>query len=335
MRTYNASLLDIEYFLPDTIDSNCLLGKLHPQWNIDRTEEKTGVFRRHITKVGETAHDLALQATKNFFKRRPMLREKIDAIITCTQSPDYVIPSNSFLLQRDLNLNHNILAFDYNLACSGYVYGLFMAKSFINSGYVKNILLVTADTYSKYINQDDRSTRILFGDGATASWIGDPISNKVNPLISNFDDFIFSSEGENWDKFTIKIGASRNPTSNENIFQHNKISMSGIQVINFLNHRVIPQVKDLITRNKLEVDKIDQFFLHQASLLAIESFRYKLKISSDKSFSNIENIGNTVSSSLPILIKDFFSKRDIPKDGKIILCGFGAGLSAASILATK
>jgi len=335
MHICHASLLDIEYFLPDTIESNFLLDKLYPEWNIHRTEERTGVQRRHIAKVGETAHDLALQATRNFFDRHPMLRERIDAIITCTQSPDYAIPSNSFLLQRDLNLKHDILAFDYNLACSGYIYGLFMAKSFINSGYVKNVLLVTADTYSKYINQNDRSTRILFGDGATASWIGDPILNKIEPLITNFDDFIFSSEGKNWDKFTIKIGASRNPISNENLIHHNKISMNGIQVINFLNHRVIPQVKDLIARNKLEVDEIDQFFLHQASLLAINSFRNKLKISPDKSFSNIENIGNTVSSSLPILIKDYFSKHTIQKDGKLILCGFGAGLSAASILATK
>ena len=335
MQTYNVSLLDIEYYLPDAIESNYSLGKLYPEWNIDRTEARTGVYSRHIARSEETAYDLSLKATSKFFERYPFLREKIDAIITCTQSPDYAIPSNSFLLQRDLNLKHNILAFDYNLACSGYIYGLFMAKSFINSGYVKNVLLVTADTYSKYINQTDRSTRVLFGDGATASWIGNADLNNINPLISNFDDFIFSSEGENWDKFTIKIGGSRNPISNENFILHNKISMSGIQVINFLNHRVIPQVKELISRNKLGVDGISHFFLHQASLLAIESFRNRLKISSDKSFSNIEKIGNTVSSSLPILIKDYFTTHSMLKDRKIILCGFGAGLSAASILATK
>ena len=146
MHQLPGSLIDIEYYLPEQVVHNSYFREQFPEWKVDQTALRTGVLERHIARPDETAYDLALMAAKKLLDKNPSLSEKIDGIIFCTQSPDYVMPSNAFLLQRDLGFKKNILAFDYNLACSGFIYRLVMATSFIRSGVAKNLLLVTADT---------------------------------------------------------------------------------------------------------------------------------------------------------------------------------------------
>jgi 3-oxoacyl-[acyl-carrier-protein] synthase-3 len=211
-----------------------------------------------------------------------------------------------------------------------------MASSFIKTGIAKNVLLVTADTYSKYIADSDRSTRMLFGDGASASWIGFSDHCKADPLIGSFDDFQCASDGQGWDKFIIKSGGSRHPASaNTSVDYQDKINMNGLQVLNFVNDRVIKQVFALLHKNGLEANQIEQFFLHQASGLALDSIKKRLKVGADKVFSNLENTGNTVSSSIPILIKDYFCQAILPKGSRLLLCGYGVGYSWGSLIATK
>ena len=336
MKQFPGSLLDIEYHLPEQVVTNCDFQVNFPDWRVELTEKRTGVFERHISRVDETAYDLALIAVKKLFDRHPSLVNKIDALIFCTQSPDYLMPSNAFLLQRDLGLQKNLLAFDYSLACSGYIYGLLMASSFIKTGIAKNVLLVTADTYSKYIADSDRSTRMLFGDGASASWIGFADQREAAPLIGSFDDFQCAADGRGWDKFVIKSGGSRQPPSaHEQADYNDKIFMNGLQVLNLVNDRVIKQMFELLHKHELKPGQIDQFFLHQASALALESLRKKLKVGADRAFSNLGRVGNTVSSSIPILIKDYFDQTDLPQGRRLLLCGFGVGYSWGSLLATK
>lgn len=336
MSQFPGSLFDIEYYLPQQVVKNSYFRENFPEWKIDQTEKRTGVFERRIARTDETAYDLALIATRNLLNRHPSLIDRIDAIIFCTQSPDYVMPSNAFLLQRDLGLKNNILAFDYNLACSGYIYGLLMASSFLKAGVTKNVLLVTADTYSKYIGKDDRSTRMLFGDGASVSWIGNADQHEADPLVGSFEDFQCASDGKGWDKFIMKSGGNRQPFSSKAESGYNdKIYMDGLQVLNLVNDRVIKQISELLHRNDLEAEQIDQFFLHQASRLALESIGRKLKVADGKIFSNIETIGNTVSSSIPILVKDYFSQSTLQKGSRLLLCGFGVGFSWGSLLAVK
>ncbi len=336
MKQFPGSLLDIEYHLPDQVVTNIDFQASFPDWRVEQTEKRTGVFERRIARPDETAYDLALIAAKKLFEKTPSLKDKVDAIIFCTQSPDYVMPSNAFLLQRDLGLQNNVLAFDYNLACSGYIYGLLMASSFIKTGIAKNVLLVTADTYSKYIADSDRSTRMLFGDGASASWIGFANQCETQPMIASFDDFKCASDGKGWDKFFIKSGGGRQPVSDNAEADYNdKIFMNGLQVLNLVNDRVIKQLFELLRKNELEAEQIDQFFLHQASGLALDSLRKKLKVGADKVFSNLGTVGNTVSSSIPILIKDYFSQASLPQGSRLFLCGFGVGYSWGSLLATK
>ena len=157
----------IEYYLPEKVITNEDLQKEFPNWNIHKVADKSGVYQRHVVGENETAFDLSVKACEKLFQTND--KHKIDGIIYCTQSPDYIMPSNSFLLHNYLNLKHKVFAFDFNHACTGYIYGLAMANAFFSAGMAKEILLVTADTYSKYINPNDRSTRVLFGDGAAAT----------------------------------------------------------------------------------------------------------------------------------------------------------------------
>ncbi len=336
MNQFPGSLLDIEYYLPEQVVKNSFFRQNFPEWKIDQTEKRTGVLERRLARHDETAYDLALIATKSLLNRHPSLIDRIDGIIFCTQSPDYMMPSNAFLLQRDLGLKNNVLVFDYNLACSGYIYGLLMASSFIKAGVTKNVLLVTADTYSKYLEENDRSTRMLFGDGASASWIGNANEWDVTPLIGSFEDFQCASDGKGWDKFIIKSGGNRQPfLSKAESGYNDKIYMDGLQVLNLVNDRVIKQIFELLHKNGLEAEQIDQFLLHQASRLALQSIGKKLNVADSKIFSNIETVGNTVSSSIPILIKDYFSRTTLPKGSRLLLCGFGVGFSWGSLLAAK
>lgn len=328
------SLVDIEYYLPEAILSNHSLKNKHPEWNVPLVEKKTGVLSRHIAKFDETAFDLGRSAVEKLLQKHPGLVKKIDAIIFCTQSPDYVMPSNSFLLQKDLNFSTEVICFDFNLACSGFAYGILMATSFISAGLVKNVLLVTADTYSKLIDQNDRSTTMLFGDGASATWISGDIERDHPVLIKKFTDVLFEADGKiGWDKFIVRGGGSRNPELKQDTTL-SKINMDGLQVVNFAKNQVASQIKNLMEKNGVNDGDISQFFFHQGSGLALDVLIKKLSIPKNKVFSNIENTGNTVSSSLPILICDYFKKNKLHSGDKLIICGFGVGYSWVSFLAT-
>lgn len=328
------SLVDIEYHLPETVVSNECLKNKHPEWNIPLVEKKTGVLSRHIAKIDETAFDLGRSAVEKLLVKHSGLREKIDAIIFCTQSPDYVMPSNAFLLQKDLNFSTEVICFDFNLACSGFAYGIIMATSFISAGLAKNVLLVTADTYSKLIDENDRSTMMLFGDGASATWISGDIERDYPVLIKKFTHVLFETNGKiGWDKFIVRGGGARNPLSNQNI-SLSKIHMDGLQVVNFAKNQVASQVNNLMRRSGVDDGDISQYFFHQGSGLALDILIKSLGIPKSKVFSNIENTGNTVSSSLPILICDYFKKNKLHSGDKLIICGFGVGYSWVSFLAT-
>mgnify|MGYP001334252196 FL=1 len=195
----------IEYYLPDNIVTNGDLQKEHPDWDLEKVGERSGVHKRHIAGEDETAFDLSTKACDKLFQTND--KSKVDGIIYCTQSPDYIMPSNSFLLHDYLNLEDSVFAFDFNHACTGYIYCLAMANAFVKAGMAREILLVTADTYSKYINNKDRSTRVLFGDGAAATIVKD--SNEKRGII----DVDLRSSGSGYDKFWIPAGGLRLPES--------------------------------------------------------------------------------------------------------------------------
>ena len=324
----------IEYYLPETIVANEKLQKENPDWNLEKVTEKTGVYQRHIAGENETAYDLSIRACDKLFQAND--KSEIDGIIYCTQSPDYIMPPNSFLMHKYLGLKDGVFAFDFNHACTGYIYCLAMANAFVKAGMANEILLVTADTYSKYINKKDRSTLALFGDGAAATIVKE--SNERKGII----DIDLRSSGSGYNKFWIPAGGLRLPKSDStsvemeddrgNIRTQNDIEMDGFGVWSFINSVVPKQLDRLLNKNNVEKTDVDQFIFHQASLMTLESIMRLMKLDEEQVFMNIHNIGNTVSASIPIALKDAIDQYKIAIGSTVILSGFGVGLSYGAIL---
>lgn len=325
----------IEYYLPEKVISNLDFARDNPEWNIEKIEEKSGVKNRHVVEPNQTALDIAIKAIEKLFVSGVVTKDQIDAVIFCTQSQDYVMPANSFLIHKHFDFNQNVWTFDYNLACSGYIFGLAITRGIIETGLAKNVLLINSETYSKYLNPKDRSTNILFGDGAAASFISSENSAGII-------DIILSSNGEKFDTFYIPAGGMKIPKSihtKETNIDHSgnaksleNIHMNGFAVWQFISKNVSEQITTLLERNDLSTDDIDLFVFHQASKLTLDSLVKMLKLNDDKVFVNLQDVGNTVSASIPIALKDAEQRGRLKKGNLILLSGFGVGLSWGSII---
>ncbi|MCB0723891.1 MAG: ketoacyl-ACP synthase III [Ignavibacteriae bacterium] len=331
----NLTIEAIEYYLPGAPVTNAEMASENPEWDMAKVESKTGVYTRYIASQGETAFDLGIKACEKLFASNKVTPGDIGGIIFCTQSPDYIMPSNAFLVHEHFSMPSNVFAFDYNLACSGYVYGLAIAASMLNTGLSKNILLINGDTYSRFINPGDRSTKSLFGDAATVSLLG------VGPS-GELIDVILQSSGKDYKSFYVPAGGCRIPFSQQtaeeekdesgNIRSLNDIYMNGFGVWKFIGETVPAQIKELLKRNDLSKDDIDCFIFHQASKLTLDSLLNALKLDKEKVYMNMDKVGNTVSASIPIALKDAWDEGKIKRGDRILLSGFGVGLSWASAI---
>ena len=327
---------DIAYHLPEQVVSNEALHQENPTWDMDLVEARSGVLKRHISPDGETALDLVFQACQKLFSKNGEVRDQIDGLLFCTQSPDYIMPPNSCILHKMLKLPESVLAFDFNLACSGHVYGLALAQGLILSGMATSVLLATADTYSRYIHKQDRSARVLFGDGAAVSWM--TVSDSTQGII----DIQCATSGEGYEKFIIPAGGCRMPKSKEtalprrdasgNVRTLEHIQMDGMGILVFVNSKVPQQIRSILARNHLTLDDIDLFVFHQASKIALDSLTRLLKIKPERVYQNLREVGNTVSASIPIALKDALDKGRVSRGDKVLLSGFGVGLSWATAI---
>jgi 3-oxoacyl-[acyl-carrier-protein] synthase-3 len=304
-----ASISGIAYALPPRVVSNDDLAVEHPDWDMSRVEKRTGVLRRHIAD-SETALDLAIRAVDELIADHPGARE-IDAILFCTQTPDQVMPPNSALLHEYLRLGDGVFALDFTLACSGFVYGLAQAQGLLAAGIASNILLVTADTYSRLIAPEDRGPMVLFGDGAAATWITSGDRGLV--------DIAVATSGSDHRGFTVPKGST-------------VLQMDGMQVLGFIQSHVPSQVRELLARNRLGVDDIDLFVFHQASQLALDALQRVLRIPNQRMFSNLDRVGNTVSASIPMALRDAMDEGRAGPGSRVVLCGFGVGMSWATAI---
>lgn len=325
---------DVAYALPGKVVTNADFEKAYSDWNMDLIAGKTGVYERHIAGDDETALTFAKRACDKLFAMED--KNQVDAILFCTQSPDHIMPPNSYLMHQYLGLKNGVIAFDFNQACSGFVYGLMIARALILAGNSKNVLLLTGDTYSKYIHPRDRSTRVLFGDGTAATLISKTEEDK------GIVDLVMDSEGSKYNQFYIPAGGCLVPRSEKtsvestdrsgNVNDENHIHMNGFGVLSFFQSTVPKQVKELLQRNNLQVEQVDQFILHQASGLAINAVAQMLRLPKEKVFSNIAKIGNTVSASIPIALKDALDAGLVKPGSTVVFSGFGVGLSWGSVL---
>jgi 3-oxoacyl-[acyl-carrier-protein] synthase III len=328
----NARIEAIASALPTTEVSNADLERESPTWKMDSVTLRSGVSKRHIANADQTAFDLGKEACLKLVQGGHEFKD-INVVIFCTQSPDYLMPGNAHLLHAHFEMPDSVMVFDINLACSGFVYGLAMANSFIQSGLAKKVLLVTADTYSKYINKKDRSARALFGDAAAATLI------SAAPA-DGFASFELASHGKEFRKFYVPAGGMRKPKdqnsclettdTNGNVKSEENVHMNGLGVWSFINSAVPKQVNQHLTKNKLELRSVDWFIFHQASKMTLDSLIKTLDIAPDKTHSNLADVGNTVSASIPLCLADAIKKQKFRTGDRILLSGFGVGLSYAT-----
>jgi 3-oxoacyl-[acyl-carrier-protein] synthase-3 len=323
------SIIKTAYHLPSRVITNADLEEIFPGSNIEGTAKKIGVYSRRIAEIDETASDLGFQAAEKVLVDYD--RSKIDFLIFCTQSPDYFLPTSACILQDRLKLGE-IPAFDFNLGCSGYIYGLAMAESFINSGMASNVLLITGETYSKHIFENDKANKIIFGDGASATII------EKGEGIGKFN---LGSDGSGFDKLIVQNGGFRNPVNNKavvktygngNEYDENHIHMDGPEVFNFTIKVVPDTIEKTLANNKMNIEEVDLFIFHQANKFMLSYLRKKLGIPEDKFYLSLADTGNTVSATIPIAIVNATNDGEIKKGKKVMLVGFGVGLSWGSTI---
>ena len=276
----------------------------------------------------ETAGDLAEKAARRLFEEYGISPSEIDFLLLCTQSPDYFLPSTACLLQHRLGIPVTSGAFDYNLGCSGCIYGLAVAKGLVSAGIARNVLLLTAETYSKYLHPSDKSNRSIFGDGAAACLISTDGFVEIG-------DFVCGTDGSGAENLIVKTGASkqRKPTG---IFKEDEeghtwyddyLYMNGGAIFNFTLETVPVLVRQLLDKSGSQKEEIDYFIFHQANKFMLNTIRKVCVLPKEKFYVSLENTGNTVSSTVLIGLKDCLLNGTIKAGMQVVVAGFGVGLS--------
>jgi 3-oxoacyl-[acyl-carrier-protein] synthase-3 len=337
MSKISTKIQDIAIYLPNQVLSNEDLERLYPDWPSEKIFQKTGIKERRVAGEAETASDLAYQAAINLFTQGNVGKEDVDFIILCTQAPDYILPTTACILQDRLGIPKECGALDINLGCSGFVYGLSLAKGLIETKAAKCILLLTADTYSKYIHPMDKSVRTIFGDGATASLITSETTDSelIGP-------FVFGTDGSGAKHLVVEGGMFRTPLSastslavedtSGNIRSRDNLYMNGAEVMAFSLKAVPNAIETLLDKASKSYNDIDIFVLHQANKFMLEALRKKIKVSAEKLPILIEDCGNTVSSSIPIALYKLRDQGRMVEKQSLMLVGFGVGYSWAACI---
>lgn len=326
-----AGILTIEYVFPEKLLTNEELATLYKNWSAEKIFNKTGIRSRHVAKANETVADLGVTAAEKLITKNIIPKEEIDFVLCVTQSPDYKLATTACIIQDRLSLSKKAGAFDINLGCSGYIYGLAVAKSLVETGIANNVILITAETYSKHINPLDKSTRTIFGDGAAATLIG-----HGGMEIGSFD---LGTDGSGKDFLIIPAGGARKACTPEtaveketegNIRSEDNLFMSGADIFEFTIREVPASVKRLMKKEDLKKDDIGLYVFHQANQFMLDFLVKLMKVDKEKFYLNFADIGNTVSASIPIAFKRAMEEGMVKPNQTIMLCGFGGGLSWGS-----
>jgi 3-oxoacyl-[acyl-carrier-protein] synthase-3 len=332
MKNVTARLVDIAIYLPEAVLSNVELAKLYPEWPAEKILEKTGISERRIASDLQTAGDMAYEAACNLFSQGTVDAQDVDFIILCTQAPDYVLPTTACLLQARLGIPRHAGALDINLGCSGFVYGLSLAKGLVETGAARCVLLLTADTYSKFIHPLDKSVRTLFGDAAAATAIvaSDLAEEAIGP-------FVFGTDGTGAKNLIVEAGMYRRPKSCDtsieltdnsgNVRSRENLYMNGAEVMAFSLKEVPKAAGELLIKAGEKKEDVDFFVLHQANKFMLEALRKKMQIERNKLPILMNDIGNTVSSTIPLALYKMREHGMLTGKKKLMLIGFGVGYS--------
>lgn len=316
----------IAYNLPEKVLTNEMIAQEFPEWTVEKIDKKIGIKMRHVAEEGETASDLAIVAAEKLFAENQIDRSIVDYLIFVTQSPDYHLPTTACLIQTKLGLPKNITAFDMNLGCNGFITGLSLAKAVIASGQAENVLLLTGETYSKYMHERDKSNRTIFGDGAAATLISREGMAKIG-------NFVVGTDGTGAENLIVKSGGARspkpiddlsfddfgNPRSSDNLY------MDGPAILNYSLESIPSLAADVLAENGLVMEDIDLHVYHQANVFLANLERKLLRIPQEKYYVSIENTGNTVSSTIPIALCEAMKEGKLHEGMKVLSLAQGLG----------
>lgn len=326
--------MKIATYLPEQILTNEELAASFPEWSAAKIEKKIGIKARHLAAENETALDLAQKACEKLLKDVDC--DKIDFILLCTQSPDYYLPTSACLLQDRLNLGTEIGALDFNLGCSGFVYGLAMAQGLLQSRIASSILLVMAETYSKHINPLDKGNRSIFGDGAAAVLLTTEDADKIHK-------FALGTDGRGWANLIVPNGGLKHrydPQSNDwtdenDILRNdNNLYMNGPEIFNFTIEAVPVLINQVLDKNSLKLEDVDFVIFHQANQFMLQYLRDLIGIPEEKFFIDMLETGNTVSATIPLAWEKCLAEGRIKPGDKVLLAGFGVGYSYGATIIT-
>lgn len=320
-----ASMISIGAYVPEKILTNFDLEKMvetSDEWIVKRT----GIHTRHIAD-NEATSDLAVNAAKLAIKRSGLNLSNIDCVLCATITPDYFcMPSTACVIADKLGLPSGIMAFDISAACSGFIYAIQISKALIESGIKQNILIIGAEKLSSIVNWEDRSTCVLFGDGAGAAVISARDDNEIV-------DVHTASDGGKGDLLITPAPGSANPISQKIVDENlGYVRMNGNEVFKIAVNTLTADVVDILEKNRIEPSKVDLFIPHQANLRIIDAVKNRLEFSDDQCVVTVGKYGNTSSASIPMAINDAYENGRLKNGSLILLDAFGGGFTWGSAL---
>ena len=316
----------ISTYFPKNILTNDAISAQFPEWNSEKILQKIGIEQRYIAQEDECASDMATKAVLNLIEEHHLDKNAIDFLLLCTQTPDHILPTTACIVQEKAGLPTSCAALDINQGCSGYIYGLSLASSLIASGNFKNVILVTADTYTKYIHPKDKGNLSIFGDAATlvstegAYCIGKPT---------------LGTDGAGAENLIIRNGGTRSPRNENPDDLDNFVDMKGGKIFNFIIKRTPEVVYNNLKTNNLDIKDIDLFVFHQANTHILNKVREEMEIPEEKFVIEMRYYGNTISSTIPIAFSEHLRKYPQKASEKIQFVGFGVGYSWGAICIEK
>ena len=316
----------ISTYIPKNKITNDDIAKKFPEWESDKILNKIGIAKRYIADRDEFVSDMAAKSIQKLTDEFGIEKETIDFLILCTQSPDHFLPATACIVQEKANLSNNCAAIDVNQGCSGYIYGLSLAKGLVVSGIAKNVVLVTAETYSKHIHENDKGNISLFGDAATATLIASNGKYEIN-------EFTLGTDGKGAENLIVKNGAVRIKNNQNHDDLDNFLHMNGPEIFDFTSKSIPPLIEKNLEINHLKKESIDTFIFHQANTYMLNFLRRKIGIPTENFVIDMLDYGNTVSSTIPLALKNSDLKGR--KMNKIMLVGFGVGYSWGAVCLNK
>lgn len=317
-----AKIIGTGSYLPKRVLSNADLEKIvdtNDEWIVSRT----GMRERRIAEKDEFTSDMGIEAAKLAIQKAGIKAQDIDLVLVATLTPDYVFPSTACIIQSRLGLE--AAAMDIQAACSGYIYGLSIAKAFIEAGLYKNILIVAAEKLSSIVDYEDRGTCVLFGDGASAC----VVSSEGKGLVVR--DVVLGSDGDLTEILKMPGGGSRNPATQETVDQRmHYIKMEGREVFKHAVRRMESSSKECIEKAGLQESDISWLVPHQANNRIIEAIAKRFQVPNERVYVTVDKYGNTSASAIGIALDELLNEQTIASGENILLTAFGAGLTWGS-----